>query len=363
MKAVVLEFFKTTHINPEARFNKALEMYRKSPTKNPAQERFLNAAGYSPVNLENLLYDLKQLHNISDADIRMAQTSQKPKLVVLFEDIKNKTTEELVAFLLQEKVELPEFNIPDNYNELKAYVKEHDIKSASLKKEDLNTAILNDFEATIARIAVEYLEPVIKGKEPDRGITITVVAETKEEVFTKAPDEVKEAVKLREEFPFLNDPACPDELYILVGKKLAHYDAYVKAHEALFVNIVENADVSEAKEINMSSEEISALALSAVENFEANQAIYKELDYFKQNGKILGEHPIFKERLLKSSIDVMSVPDATKRLSNLDNYIRRDSKALEKAKTPETKEKLQKKIEAWKIELSLIKAKLGFSDK
>lgn len=358
MRSNVLQFFANLPASPEEQFNKAFELFRKSPGKNPSSERFLNTSGYTKVNLENLFYDLKNLHNISEAQIRASIVVKKPVLVIAFEDIKNKTTEELVAFLLQENVELPEFNIPTDYNELKAYVKENNIEAASLKKEDLNTAIINDFEATIVRIAIDYLEPTPEDVVEE----ITITATTPEEVFIEAPSEVKETIKLRDEFPFLNDPDCPEELFILVGKKFAHYDAYVKAHAALLM-VVESEENPEAQKVQMTPEQITALALTAVVNFELNQDIYKELEFYKENGKILGEHPIFLERKLKAGIDTMTIAEATKKMSNLDNYIRRSGKALENAKTEEEKEKLTKKLQSWQTELILVKAKLGFSDK
>lgn len=183
-------------------------------------------------------------------------------------------------------------------------------------------------------------------------------ATTKEEVFTKAPGNVKTQIKLRDEFPFLNEDDCPEEFYILVGKKFNYYDAWVKAHKALLVNI---KDIEEdASPIEMTSEEVNELALSAVENFEVNQAIWKELNHYNETKQVLGEHPIFLERKLKDSIDTMTVADASKRLANLDNYIRRDKRHLakaEKAKNEADIEKYTKKIIGWETEEKLIKAK------
>lgn len=184
---------------------------------------------------------------------------------------------------------------------------------------------------------------------------------TSEDVFTKAPDEVKEAVKLRDEFPFLKEANCPDELLILVGKKFNHYDAYVKAHEALLV-VVEQDAQGEDVGIALSPEQITNLALSAVENFQVNQDIWDELNYYKENKKVLGKHPIFLERKLKESIDALTVEKATKRISNLENYIRRDNKKLEKASATDEKEKYTQKVKGWEIELGLIKTKFGFTD-
>ena len=344
-------------------------MYRKSPGKNFSTERFLNAAGFSKVNLENLVYDLKQLHGISDAQVRVAKAApkkaEKPKLVIAFEDIKNKTTEELTAFLNQEKISVP--GIPSfskgsaGNKERQQYVKDYNLVSESNKNKDLDIAIGEWIHSMVVQMAVDYLEPTPEIENID--IPGFSMATSKEEVFTTAPDEVKETVKLRDEFPFLNDPDCPEELYILVGKKFAHYNAYVKAHEALMVNL-ENEETIDGPKIPMTPEQIFEFAKTAVENFELNQDIYAELNHYKETGEILGKHPIFTERKLKESVAVMSVPDATKRMSNLENYIRRDAKKRDAKKTtPEMKEKLSKKIIGWEYELKIIKAKLGFSEK
>lgn len=189
---------------------------------------------------------------------------------------------------------------------------------------------------------------------------IEVTATNASEVFETAPDEVKEAVKLRDEFPFLNDTNCPEEFYILVGKKLAHYHAYRNAHQALLVKIEDPSQ--DASPIDLTEEEITTLALSAVENFKINQAIYDELNHYKETGKVLGKHPIFAERKLKSAIDALTIEKGMKRISNLDNYIRRAKNQLSESKTEKEKAKFEKKIDDWQIELKLIKAKFGITD-
>ena len=179
---------------------------------------------------------------------------------------------------------------------------------------DLEAVIANNYEAEIVRIAIDYLEPTLEDDLGSLGKIGNVMylphTEKKEEVFTTAPDEVKETVKLRDEFPFLDDPECPDELYILVGKKMAHYNAYVNAHEDLMVNL-ENEETIDGPKIPMTPEQIFEFAKKAVENFEVNQDIYAELNHYKETGEILGKHPIFMERKLKASVDVLSIPDAT----------------------------------------------------
>ena len=370
MRTNVLQFLINLPKSLEAQFNEAFALFRKSQHKNLASERFYNSAGFSKVNLQNLLYDLKMLHNITDSQIRVSKKAAKkesrnsvPKIELAFEDIKNKSAEELVAFLQQEKVEMPIYIIPKDYNDLKAFAKELNLKPVSNKKVAIEDAILKFIEAEIVRIAVDYLNPSQDVDDLDVIGPIEVTATSKEEVFPNAPNEVKETVKLRDEFPFLDDPECPEELFILVGKKFAHYNAYVKAHKALMV-VVENEEVIDGPKIEMTPEQIFELAKTAVENFELNQDIYAELNYYKEHGKILGTHPIFFERNLKAKTEEMSVPDATKRMQNLENYIRRDSKKRDAKKTSEAdKAKLVTKVIEWEYELKLVKAKLGFSDK
>ncbi len=366
MKSEVLKLLINLPRTPEEQFNKAFELYRKSSGKNPQSERFLNAAGFTAVNLENLLYDLKQLHGISDAQVRMAKAVKTvAKLTLTIEDLIDVTVETIAkfeAFFKQEGIEftaIPEFSKGTLGNsERKAFIAENNLEAKGRTNKLMDEAIRDFIDAKNIAAASEYLTPKTAPVTAEVEVEIEVTATTKEEVFTTAPDDVKETVKLRDEFPFLNDTDCPEELYILVGKKFAHYDAYVKAHAALLVN-VEDGNITE-----MTSEEIFALAIVAVENFEVNQEIYAELKHYAETKTILGTHPIFTERKLKSEIDLMTIQQATTRMSNLENYVRRDGKKLASKKTTsEEKEKLQKKITAWNFELSVIKAKLGFSDK
>ena len=201
----------------------------------------------------------------------------------------------------------------------------------------------------------------VKTANPAPAIPLEITATTAEEVFTTAPDEVKETIKLRDEFPFLKEDSCPDELLILVGKKFNHYDAYVKAHKALLVVVDQDAEGGDVG-VALSPEQITNLALAAVHNFQVNQDIWDELNYYKENKKVLGKHPIFTERKLKESIDALTVEKATKRIANLENYIRRDGKKLEKSKTKKDIEKYTQKVKEWEIELGLIKTKFGFAD-
>lgn len=291
MKTQVLAFFIDLPKSKSDQFNKAFQLYRKCPGKSLAQEGFYNRAGFSPNNLETILYDLKKLVGVSDSEIRNA----KAKSI---------------------KVDKP---ITDSQKQ--------SIESA--KKE-----LIKEVGATNA-----------------------------EEVFTKAPDFVKEEFKLKDEFPFLKEEDCPDEFYILVGKKFNHYDAYVDACKDLLVTIPDTEE--DVDPISLTQEEINALAKKAVENFVVNQQIWDELNHYKETGKVLGKHPVFVEYKLKEKVDSLTVEDVTKRVTLLDSYIRRDTKKLEKAQKAKNKadiEKFEAKVLEWQTELKMIKKKFNFKD-
>jgi hypothetical protein len=68
MKQKVIEFFQNLPEAKHEQFNKAFELYRQSEGKSLGAEKVINATGYTPASLENLLYDLQKLHDISDVE-------------------------------------------------------------------------------------------------------------------------------------------------------------------------------------------------------------------------------------------------------------------------------------------------------
>ena len=109
-------------------FNKAFELYRKSPHKNLGVERRLNMAGFTEDGLQNLLYDLKQLHGISDVEVKNYKkevcadiaTEDVIQISSVFEKLQEMTTDEVLEWAktdcvgagvgLDEAIELAEEN-------------------------------------------------------------------------------------------------------------------------------------------------------------------------------------------------------------------------------------------------------------
>lgn len=85
--------------------------------------------------------------------------------------------------------------------------------------------------------------------------------------------------RFRDDFPFLRDPDCPQELKILAADKITAHERYIQAHDHLF-------DCT-------TLDECYQTARAAIENFQENRSIFAELDYYREHHAILGKHRIF----------------------------------------------------------------------
>ena len=179
------------------------------------------------------------------------------------------------------------------------------------------------------------------------------------ESFKAAPDDVKQEIRFRDEFPFVNDPNLPAELKQLVTDKFSHYHAFAAAHTSLSNGIaIDNAD---GEKTALTNDQIFALAKTAVANFEMDQLIREEFVYYKEHNKVLGAHPIFKQRKVQEAVNSMTTAELAKRAANLENYIRRDSGKADKAPDEKSKTKFAEKVLDWQFELALVNSRLGIS--
>ncbi len=306
-KEDVLQFLAKEHSLPSEQFNEGFRLYQKSRNKNLAQERFLNKVGYTPTTLSTVLYEIKKLHNVSDTDLA-------------------------------------------NY---KAELYEREAPEAGDGTGDAGTGDAGTGEEDINPYKIETIEE------------LSVLIKSK---INEGTEELKTEIKFRDEFPFLSNPDIPEELKILVTDKFGHYHAFADAHRALVKTFITKEavsmgkeEISEEEKNNATNNSIFILAKQAVENFQADQLIYDELKHYQDHGTILGVHPIFKERKLKTQVDNMTIAETAKRKNLLENYIRRDTNNIEKAKSDEERTKFTDKVALWNKELVLVKLKLGES--
>jgi hypothetical protein len=322
-KQNVIDLFTGHRKDPKTKYTELVKVILNLSNSSPSQKRYYNASRYSPANLASLEYDVKKLCGITDKDLSSAVKAEKKTRA------------------LEVVTELP--------------VEVTDI----LKDIDLEAANYNEQLKPLSKQIAE-----ITGKEPESQKKVDLIAfidsfipkgPTAEDLkaavlkaLEASPEEVKESIKLIDEFPFIDDDDCPDEFKILLSDKFKAYRKYKEGR----------AELKAMLEAGATEEEIFEIAKKTVENFELNLEIYDELNYYKEHGKILGEHPIFADKMLKESVEGMSTVELTKRQKNLRTYVSRDEKAFNKMEDGEAKDKFGEKLQAWKDELELVNARL-----
>lgn len=189
------------------------------------------------------------------------------------------------------------------------------------------------------------LQPVTAVKEeiPETPIT----PEEKEVFIREIPEQIRKTIRLREEFPFLADPKCPDEFKILVHDMLTAYAGYVDSHKRLF-------------EVT-TGEELQEIAAAVVEDYLENHEIWDELNHYKTTGKILGKHEIFATTDRMLEIRNMTTADQVKLQNNLKNNIARTKQKI--TEQPEHKNTADRKasVAKFEVELEEVNRILGFN--
>lgn len=364
MKAQVIEAIKNNDSSPKQKFADLFDFYRKHPHSTFTMNRHFNAAGYSPERLKTLIYEVKKVYGIADKELHSAK-KKKPVIVLTGEQrLTALNFDADIEVLKQEAVDLTEFSKLDELlpaalpsftkglpgsNEMKAWLKENEVDHNFTKKADLKNLI----EATHAKQTEDAYSEAISNLNIaqqqllDAEMAVKNAAQT---AFNEAPDDVKTGIKLRDEFPFLDEKDCPDKFKILVADKMTAYHAYRSSRE----------EIKDALTAGMSNEELFVMAKTAVENFELNLEIYDELNYYKEHGEILGKHQIFADEMLQKKVDALSGANLVKRQSTLRANISRDSKKLAENKVAADKlEAFEAKLNEYKAELELVDKRLA----
>lgn len=114
-----------------------------------------------------------------------------------------------------------------------------------------------------------------------------------------------ERVVLRNEFPFLADPGCPEEFKILVADMITAHARYMKGHDRLF------------EVANKDNDTCFAAARETVENYIDNREMWEELEHYKKTGEILGKHRVFTDRKMREKIVAMGEDELDKFMINI----------------------------------------------
>jgi cell division protein FtsL len=318
MKQKVIEFFQNLPEAPYEQFNKAFELYRQSDGKNIAIERVINATGYTPSGLQNLLYDLQKMHGITDVEKVPQVGSLKLEVGSEGDGVLQLDPNSEIPGTLEETTDL------DSLKEK--------MKNLECERDDL-------------QYEKEELESENENLQDEN-------EDLKTEVETLKLAPKLDAKAIRVEFPFLNEKDCPDEFKILVADKITAWNEYLETQER-----IQNFD-----EKISGKEEMAELAKKAIEDFDENQKIYDELNCYQTTGKVLGVHPIFKKLQLTREVETMTSEELVKYKSSSAKYFTDNRKSLakaEKAKDEARILEINTRVVDRELKLALVNKRLG----
>lgn len=154
--------------------------------------------------------------------------------------------------------------------------------------------------------------------------------------YAETPEPVKKMIRFREKYPFLNSPDCPDVLKVLVADMFTSYDNYKAAHARL--------------QVLADDEAAAALAdcEKVVAEYLKNREIWDELEYYRENGTILGKAAKFREMEAAEDYTQLSEIDLMKKLQSANVNESKHRKAVNTAKEKgETNERAEAALARW----------------
>lgn len=205
---------------------------------------------------------------------------------------------------------------------------------------------VNEF-AKLPRRAVSGGKP--KSEPAASETNVTVKASTiKEPVYPEATETTKKMIRFRDKFPFLNEPDCPDILKILVNDMFTAYDAYKRAFHDL--QSLPDETIAEA----------AVEAEKVVNAYLSNREIWEELEYYKENGTILGKAAKFKEIQEIEDLSKLSDLDLIKQLNSASANESKHRKAMNTANAKgEHNEKAEIAFNRWNIKKTALQAEVA----
>ena len=151
--------------------------------------------------------------------------------------------------------------------------------------------------------------------------------------------------RLRDRWPFLNEPDCPVELQALITRRITRYHEYSNLYPQL----------REAQSLT----ELSALCGKLLDAYLDNQAIFRELEYYQKNRRVLGRHPLFRHFSQLYKLRSMSVRDLLREQQKTRDNIWRVNSELRKGDKPHLEQKRRAKLQEYELKLQEISKLLG----
>ena len=222
-------------------------------------------------------------------------------------------------------------------------------KSRLAEDESALTELADSFGVCVDElVSPDFQERVCAMDENvDRIEVLTEELEEARSKYARTPEPVKKMIRFREKYPFLNSPDCPDSLKILVADMFTAYGNYKAAHERLQL---------------LKDDEVAAAAMeceTVITEYLKNREIWDELEYYRNNGAILGKAAKFRE--LQAAEDLASLSDV-ELLSKLQSAQSQESKQKKKvavaASGNKTDEKAIAALETWSARKRELKAEV-----
>ena len=151
--------------------------------------------------------------------------------------------------------------------------------------------------------------------------------------------------KVRDQWPFLNEPDCPLELQALVTRRITAYHLYTK----LYAQLRDCQDLEQCADV----------CRRLLDAYLDNQQIFRELEYYRDHHKVLGEHPYFRHFNQVRELRAMSVRELIREEQKTKDNIWRVQSEIRKGDKPHLNEKRRLRLQEYELKLQEIKKLLG----
>lgn len=197
-------------------------------------------------------------------------------------------------------------------------------------------------------VSPDFQERVLAMDEnADRIDELTDELEAARSKYAEAPEPVRKMIRFREKYPFLNSTDCPDVLKILVADMFTAYGNYKAAHARL--QVIGDADAATA----------AADCETVVTEYLKNREIWDELEYYRENGVILGKAAKFREMEAAEDLTKISDVDLMGQLRSAGVQESKAKKAVEEAKAKkQPNEKAEAAFVKWSNRKKILKAEI-----
>ncbi len=305
LKEKVLQHFKC-----DRTFDNACKIYRTIPGAHKGLIRRMNGGEHGDLLL-HIHYNMAKAVGISEREMNTMLTQPL--------SVTQSTADEGSGVSKGDK---PEPIIQFNPEEIPL----EDIPKIDLEKADYYDLL------ALAVIRLGLNLPDRKGETVREALKNYLAQNLAKEVVATLPEEAVKAIRLRDQFPFLREDDCPDELKILTADRISTYYKYVEAHEAIQTK-------------KLTEEQLAEASKTVVENYLENRLIWEELKHYQEHKEPLGKHPIWANKQKVDEIQALDGVGISKMINSLKSSKSNAKKNIKSEKAKEAPD--AEKIAGW----------------